>query len=427
MHMLSIDYIKEKWAHAGFQKYLRNTGWSFAGQLFSLVMSFFVGALVARYLGPERYGVLNYAISFVTIFVFMASFGIDNILVRELLKFKDQKDSILNTAFGLKLFGAFLIITVTSIFSVLLKNDTYTTVLIFIYSLHLIFLSVNVISSYFQSVVKYKYLFLAQLISTIAVSLLKVYLVYQGFGTGWFVMSLVFEILISSFVLLRIFSKNGNSLKFSFDLSLTKKLLADSWPFILSTAFYLIYTKIDQVMIGKMVDTRALGIYSAGVRLAELWYFVPGIICGVMFPAIMNAQLTNKLLYNQRLKKMFMFVISISFFFAFFQLLFAKYIILFLFGQAYLDSVIILKIYTWAGVIVSSIIIFQQYLIIENKTKLIITSSFIGAAANVILNLIFIPRFGIVGSAWATLVSYAIIPLAIVTQLKISRIRIKHV
>jgi len=413
MPPITVPYIKEKWANAGFQKYFRNMGWAFAGRMFSLLMSFFIGALVARYLGPERYGVLNYALSFVTLFVFLASFGIDNILVREILKYNEKTESILNTAFILKLIGAFLIIIVATTFSLILKNDIYTTILIFIYSFHLIFIALNVTDSYFQSTVKYKYNFLAQFISTIAVSLLKLYFVYNGFGVGWFILALVFETAVSSFILLNIFSKSGYHLKFAFDSSLGKKMLLDAWPFILTAAFYLIYTKIDQVMIGKMIDIKSLGIYSAGVKLAELWYFIPALICGVMFPAVINAKLTDKILYEQRLKKIFIFVISISLLIALFQLIFAKYIILFLFGEAYLGSVIILKIYTWAGVVVSAIVILQQYLIIENKTKLIMYSSLSGAIANVVLNLVFIPKFGIIGSAWATLISYSTIPLII--------------
>lgn len=423
MPPITTSYIKEKWAHAGFQKYFQNISWSFAGQMFSLVMSFFVGALVARYLGPERYGVLNYALSFVTIFVFLSSFGVDNILVREILKYKEKSESILNTAFVIKIFGGALIIITASIFSQVVNSDPYITGLIFIYSLHLIFLSLNVTSSYFQATVRHKYLFVAQFISTIAVSLLKLYFVYNGFGVGWFVLALVFETALSSFIVLRFFQKSGQVLKFSPDLGLAKKLLADSWPFILSTAFYLIYTKIDQVMIGKMIDAKSLGIYSAGVRVAELWYFVPAIICGVIFPAIANAKLVDQELYEKRIKKVFILIISISIIFALAQLFFAKYIILILFGRAYLDSVIILKIYTWAGVIVSSIIIIQQYLIIENKTRLIMTSSFLGAMTNVALNLILIPLFGIVGSALATLVSYAIIPLTVLLKLKFDSIK----
>lgn len=415
---ITVAYIKEKWQHAGFQKYFQNMGWAFAGRIFSLIMSFFVGALVARYLGPQRYGVLNYAISFVGLFIFLTSFGIDNILVRELLKYKNKEDTLINTAFILKLLGGFLVIILTTLASILFKNDSYTTTLIFIYSLHLIFVSLNITDTYFQSIVKLKYSFVAQFISTIAVSILKLYFVFVGFGTGWFILALVFETSVSSLIMLSIFYKNGRSINFTFNTLLAKKLVRDSWPFILTSAFFLIYTKIDQVMIGKMIDTTSLGIYSVGVKLAELWSFIPAIICGVMFPAIANAKLSDQQLYKQRLKKLLILIISISLFFAILQFIFAKFFVIYIFGQAYLESTIILKIYTWAGVVISTITVMQQYLVIENKAKIIMLSSLTGAVSNIILNLILIPNFGIVGSAWATIISYSLIPIIIGISLK---------
>lgn len=421
MSALSIDYIKEKWNHAGFQKYFRNMGWSFGGKMFSLLMSLFVGALVARYLGPQRYGVLNYALSFVTIFAFLSNFGIDSILVRDLIKYKEKKDDIINTAFVLKLIGGILVIFISTLASIIIRNDLYTTILVFIYSLHLIFVSLSVTDSYFQSILKYKYSFIAQFVSTTAVSILKLFLIYIGLGTGWFVIALVFEIAISSIILIGIFVKKGNRIKLYFNPTLAKKMFLDAWPFILTSAFYLIYTKIDQIMIGKMIDTTSLGIYSAGVKLAEIWYFIPSIICGVLFPAIVNAKITHNDLYKSRIKKVFLLIISISFFIALFEFIFAKYLVLILFGKAYLGSVVILRIYTWAGIIVSTIMIIHQYLTIENKIKLIMFYSFVGAFANIILNLIMIPRFGMVGSAWATLISYSLVP--IVTLLIINKKR----
>jgi O-antigen/teichoic acid export membrane protein len=417
MSALSIDYIKEKWNHAGFQKYFRNIGWSFAGRIFSLVMSLFVGALVARYLGPQRYGVLNYALSFVTIFAFLSSFGIDNILVRDLIKYKEKNEEILNTAFILKLFGGILVVIISTLASILIRNDLYTTTLVFIYSLHLIFVSLSVTDSYFQSILKYKYSFIAQFVSTIAVSILKLFLIYIGLGTGWFVASLVFEIALSAFILTIIFKqKSGYKIKFRFNIGLAKKMLSDAWPFILTAAFYLIYTKIDQIMIGKMIDTTSLGIYSAGVKLAEIWYFIPAIICSVLFPAIVNAKTQNETIYKERIKKIFYLLFIISFAIALFEFIFAKYLILILFGKAYTGSIIVLRIYTWAGILVSMIIVAQQYLTIENKTKLIMTSSLLGALSNIILNFIFIPKFGIIGSAWATIISYTLITLILITK-----------
>ena len=101
MYIFSWNYIKEKWQHAGFQKYLKNMSWAFLGKVYGLIGSFFVGILVARYLGPEKYGVLNYVLSFVVVLAFLANFGIDNILVRDLVKFKENKDKILNIAINL--------------------------------------------------------------------------------------------------------------------------------------------------------------------------------------------------------------------------------------------------------------------------------------------------------------------------------------
>ncbi len=418
MNFLSKAYIKEKWQHAGFQKYFRNISWVFGARTFALIMSFFVGTLVARYLGPERYGILNYVLSFVAIFAFLASFGIDNILVRDLIKFKDKRNEVLNTAFSLKFIASIFVVFILIIFSILIKNDAYTTLLILIYSSQLLFSSLNVADYHFQSIVKYKYASIAQFVSTIAVTILKLFFVYKGLGTGWFVFALVFEAAISSLILLSFFFREGQSLKFSLNKDLAKKMIADSWPFILSSAFYLIYSKIDQVMIGKMIDVTSLGIYAAGVKIAEIWYFIPAIISGVMLPAIINAKIKDNTLYKDRLKKLFFLIIGMSFAIAFFEFIFAKYLILFLFGKAYMGSIIILQIYTWAGVIVSTVMVAQQYLIAENKTKTILISSFVGAFINVILNIILIPKFGIIGSAWATIISYLTVPIIILLHVK---------
>ncbi len=411
MQEISINRIKEIWNHAGFQKYFRNMGWSFASKFFSLIISFLIGTLVARYLGPQRYGVMSYAVSFVGIFSFLSSFGIDNILVRELLKNKNEKENILNTSFLLKAIGGVLIILLSVSISTLLKNDLYTTILIFIYSTTLFFSSANVIDFYFQSTLKYKYSFLSQTISTIIVSIIKLFLIYKNLGTGWFILTFVLESAITSLILIKIFKKNGHSLKLNFDFNKAKEMIGNSWPFIFATAFYLIYTKIDQIMIGNMLDTTSLGIYSAGVKIAEIWYFVPGIICGVLFPAIVNARITDSTTYKKRIKKLFITIFILSFVIALFEFIFAKILVLILFGNAYYESIIILKIYAWAGIIISTIIVLQQYLTIENKTKIIMVSFFIGAVSNIILNLILIPSFSIAGAAWATIISYSIIPI----------------
>ena len=48
-----------------FRKYFANTSWLLGERILRMVISLFVGIYVARYLGPERYGLLSYSVSFV--------------------------------------------------------------------------------------------------------------------------------------------------------------------------------------------------------------------------------------------------------------------------------------------------------------------------------------------------------------------------
>ena len=63
----------------GFRKYFANTSWLLGERVLRMAISLFVGIYVARYLGPERYGLLSYALSFVWLFSSLASFGLDAI------------------------------------------------------------------------------------------------------------------------------------------------------------------------------------------------------------------------------------------------------------------------------------------------------------------------------------------------------------
>ena len=92
----------------GFRKYFTNTSWLLGERILRMTISLFVGIYVARYLGPERYGLLSYALSFVWLFSSLASFGLDDILVRELVKLPDQRQNLIGTVFCLKLFGTFV-------------------------------------------------------------------------------------------------------------------------------------------------------------------------------------------------------------------------------------------------------------------------------------------------------------------------------
>ncbi|NVN96541.1 MAG: polysaccharide biosynthesis C-terminal domain-containing protein, partial [Bacteroidetes bacterium] len=190
-----------------------------------------------------------------------------------------------------------------------------------------------------------------------------------------------------------------------------KKIWHDSWPLMLSSAAAFVYLKIDQVMIGKMMGEAAVGIYAASVKITEIFYFIPGIICGSLFPAIINAKKTDDYIYKKRLKSFYYFLGILGLLLSIIVVILSKPIINLLFGIKYIESIYILRVYIWSsiGLFLGSGITY--HLMAENKTKLIFKINLLAMIINIVLNLILIPIYGLVGATIATLVAYSVAPI----------------
>ena len=350
MHMLSIDYIKEKWQHAGFQKYLRNTSWMFSMKILSTAVSFLATLYIARNLGPTNFGQLSYATSFIGIFSFMASLGIDSVLYRELIKYPDRKKEFLGSAFTIKIVAGFIAAILVSVSAIFWATDDVSKILIIILSGTFIFNSFQIIGYEFQARVRSKYPSVIAFIITIILNVLKVIIIVSGKGVIYLALILLLEPILYAVFYWFVYEKQigGKISQWTFDKKISITLLKDSWPLIFSSAFALIYSEIDQILIKYMIDAKAVGIYDAAVRVAEGWYFVPNIIMVSLFPAIINAKIYSKEIYQKRLKKISLLLVAIALIIAIPTTIFASFIINIFYGSAFMGGVIILQIYIWS-------------------------------------------------------------------------------
>jgi O-antigen/teichoic acid export membrane protein len=411
--MLSINNIKEKWQHAGFQKYLRNTGWMFSMKILSTAVSFLATLYIARNLGPTNFGQLSYATSFIGIFSFMASLGIDSVLYRELIKYPDRKKEFLGSAFTIKIVAGFIAAILVSVSAMLWATDDVSKILIVILSGTFIFMPFQLIGYEFQARAKSKYPSVIAFLATLILNILKVIVIFSGKGVIYLALILLLEpVLYAVFYWLVYEKRVGEKIsQWIFDKKIAITLLKDSWPLIFSSAFALIYSEIDQILIKYMIDAKAVGIYDAAVRVAEGWYFVPNIIMASLFPAIINAKITSKEMYHKRLKKLSLFLIATALIIAIPTTIFASFIIYIFYGNAFMGGVIILQIYIWSliGTFLGSLVI--NYIIAENNRKMSLYVNIIPMLVNVILDIIWIPKYGIMGPAFATLIAYSLSPV----------------
>jgi O-antigen/teichoic acid export membrane protein len=385
-----------------------------------MVVGLFVGIWVARYLGPKQFGLLSYVQSFVGLFTVVATLGLDSIVIRELVKDQSRNDQLLRTVFLLKLIGAFGVLLTLALAINFTSNDSYINALVFIIASASIFHSFNVIDLYFQSRVLSKYVVFANIISLCISSILKVSLILHEAPLEAFAWVVLFDsFILASGLIYFYFVKNPDNHQalatlprklfvFEFNAKIAISLMKDSWPLILSGMVVAIYMRVDQVMIKEMMNAAAVGQYAAAVRLSEVWYFIPMVITSSLFPAMINAKNQNESIYYVRLQRLYDLIVWIAIAIAIPMTFLSDWIVTLLFGEQYSQAGGVLMVHFWAGIFVAFSFITSKHINIINRQSLTMIATLIGAVSNVILNFVLIKKFGVVGAAYATLISYAL-------------------
>ncbi|MGO3406059.1 flippase [Marinomonas sp.] len=394
--------------HQGFLKYLKNTSWMMGEQFLRIIAGLFVGIWVARYLGPEQFGIFSYALAFTAIFGGIAKLGLDGIMVRELINHPEKKDVYLGTAFWLKMIGAFIVMGLMAAIVPFTSNDATTNLFIFIIAAGLVFQSFEVVEFYFQSQVLAKIVSICKVIQLALSSVIKIYLVLNEAELIWFVLVIAFDAMslaVSYFMAYQL-RKNPAFYK-NFDLNIAKQLLKDSWPLIFSAIVVMVYMRIDQIMIKEMLGEYEVGIYSAAVKLSEAWYFLPTLITTSLFPAILNAKKISEALYYDRLQNLYTLMVLIALAVAIPTTFLADWVIALLYGAAYQGAGSVLIIHIWAGLIIGLGVARGKWILVENLQVfafVFLTAAFV---TNVIANYLWIPKYGIEGAAYATVLAQA--------------------
>lgn len=397
--------------HQGFRRYFANTSWMFAEQLLRMVAGLLVGIWVARYLGPEQFGIFSYAIAFASLFSSIAKLGLDGIVVRDLVREPEQRDRYLGTAFWLKLGGALIMLGAVALATQFTSSDHLTNLYVLIIASGAIFQSFEVVDFYFQSQVLSKFVSICKMTQLLISSILKLYFIFTGADLIWFVLvTLVdqFTLALSLYLAYR-YQKLGSFYRHRhFDMKTARQLLKDSWPLIFSGLVVMIYMRIDQIMIKEMLGEREVGLYSAAVRLSEVWYFIPMIITASLFPSIVNAKKISEQLYYTRLRRLYTFMVWLAITIALPMTFLSDWLVTLLYGEAYREAGQVLTIHIWAGVFVFIGVASSKWFISEGLQKYLTINTVVGAIMNILLNLFLIPKYGVYGAAIATVISQAV-------------------
>lgn len=398
-------------AHEGFRRYGANTAWLMGEKVLRMFVGLFVGIWVARYLGPDQFGLLSYAQSFVFLFTAIATLGLDSIVIRELVKDKSQRDVLLGTAFALKLIGSICILPILWVAVQFTSNDSYTNLLIFIIASGTIFQSFNVIDFYYQSTVRSKYVALANTITLGLSSIIKIVLILNHASLTAFAIVGVFDSAILGLGLIYFYlTKTKYSIKnWKFDKSTAYYLIKSSWPLIFSELMISSSMRIDQIMIKNMLSNTELGLYAAAVRISEVWYFIPMVISSSVFPSIITSYtLKSNEEFKKQKNRFYLLMIIIGIIICSLTTLFSDLIVKLLYGQEYLLSAEALRLIVWVGVIVCFGSAWSKIQITLERQKYLMLFEVFSLSFNILFNYFLIKKYGINGAAISTIMAVII-------------------
>jgi O-antigen/teichoic acid export membrane protein len=399
-------FVRRRIAHRpNLVKIVDNIGWLFFDKVLRMGLGLLVGVWVARYLGPEQFGLFSFALAFVGMFGAVAGLGLQSIVVRDMVRDPSCKEETLGTAAILQMVGGLLAYScVMGTIFWLRPDDGLAKLLVAILGTVMLFKFSEVALYWFESQVLSKYIVWVQNGCFLVFAAIKVGLIVSNAPLLAFVWTTAAEALMVAVLILFMLGLRGPNLKkLRFSLLRAKTLLVDSWPLLLSSMAIMVYMKIDQIMLGQMLGDDAVGIYSAAVRISEVWYFIPMMIVASVFPAILEAKKRDETQYLQRLQRLYDLMVWLSVAIALPMTFISTPIVVALFGHAYAESGPVLAIHIWASVFVFLGVASNQWYIAENRQILGFQRTLLGLVINILLNYILIPEFGVLGAAFATL------------------------
>ena len=300
--------------------------------------------------------------------------------------------------------SVFSAIVIIGISFILDSNEPITKMVVILYTFSLIFQIFDMFNYWFQSRLQAKYTAIASLIAYSITAIYKVVLLMTGQPVTLFALSMSIDYISIALILFYFYKKEGGG-KLLFSLKYGKLLLKKSYHFILPGLMVTIYGQTDKMMLKHMINEAEIGYYATAVSLCSVWCFILSAIIDSMNPTIMKlyqADEKNFIKYN---KILYSIVFYISIIVSIIFTIFGKLIIQILFGEAYSPTIAPLRIVTWYIAFSYLGVARNAWVVCKDKQRYLKYLYCSSAILNVILNLIFIPKYGAVGAAIASLIS----------------------
>ncbi|MDC4205465.1 MAG: flippase [Candidatus Manganitrophus sp.] len=405
------------------KRIVTNTIFMTMSSVLNMAISIGTTAIIARSIGPELYGRYTFGLSYILFLSALANFGIESLFIREAARDRKNIDLILDII-PLKAILALFTIVAVIVSAHALNYPDETIRVIYVLCAGLFFQVINEsLNALFQSQEKLYINALLSVIFRILTAIVIVVSVYSGTGFWGIVSAFVIGHAASSVAMVAFAHRELGSLRLRFQPKLWIGLVRQGIPFYASALLTMIYHKINILMLSKMVSEQNIGLYMAAIALVEGLYFIPTALNSSIYPAFSRMYGNSLEALNKTYQKMTKYILVLTVGATFGTLLVAKDVILTIYGPQFLDSIPVLQVYilfwvfTFFAQILSSLLFSVHMESIQVKVMA-------GACIiNIVLSFLFIREYGIIGAAYASVLTEFFVVIAIMAVLWQHRLR----
>ena len=393
--------------------YLTNSSWLVFGKCFNMLISFLISIQVSKYLGPSDFGIMHYAISIALIFSIFSVLGLDNLLVRELVGNPKKHNKLLLNAYILRIMGSLIGIIILIIYLTQANVSEEVFILTLICSISFIFNSTDVLKSHFESKIEARKIVIAESTAILISAGLKIYFITIKYSVIAFVFCWLLEWFIISLILILTFfyRKNIHIKNFKPDPDIIINLFNKSYPLLISAITIVIYQNIDKIMIKNIMGdlgNAQIGYYTIASIFLVFVIIIPQMLGKSIIPNLIKEHDISNNSFSKKFQLFMDAMVWISIILSIILFLFSELFIKYLYDDSYLASIPLLKLISWKGIFIILASVSGYWIIIKNLQKLAVIRNIFGCFINILLNYLWIPKWGALGSAAATLISFSI-------------------
>lgn len=381
------------------------------------ILALLTAPIFTRVFLPADYGIINLITSITYFLSLLLIFGMDAATSVSYYQYGKEKKTIVSTTFWFLVIWGILLVGLASLFSkqfshLSFQTNSYSPLFLIAFATAFFTLLISFAKLIFRLEFQAKTFALIAIFQAVVSTALMIVLVVvfkyglAGYLGGTLIGTFASFILAFGYILIR------KTITFRFNLSRLKEMLAYGVMMVPTALSFYVFDLSDRYFINHYWNLTELGLYSIAINIASLLTFFSIALGQAWTPYVLKLYYDSRKIFNQFVPRIFVYYLILFFTLALFVTIFGQEILKILTTPNYYPSYRAIGPMALAFTFAATLQITVLGMTIVRKTKFMAFYALLTAIINIILNFLLIPKYGMVGAAWATAASYFFLTLA---------------